>query len=56
MISNPSNSSSKDIARELDISPRTVDHHRARILEKMSVHSVAELIDLASTAKLLPKE
>lgn len=47
MIANPSSTSSKEIGRELDISPRTVDHHRARILEKMEIGSVAELIDLS---------
>ncbi|WP_300019164.1 response regulator [uncultured Roseobacter sp.] len=51
-VSNPSSASSKDVARQLDISPRTVDHHRARILEKMRVNSVAELIDLSNTTKL----
>ncbi len=47
MIANPSSTASKEIGRELNISPRTVDHHRARILEKMEIRSVAELIDLA---------
>jgi two-component system response regulator FixJ len=47
LVSNPSNTSSKDVARHLDISPRTVDHHRARILEKMQVSSVVELLDLS---------
>ncbi|WP_299848726.1 response regulator [uncultured Roseovarius sp.] len=55
LVSNPSNSSSKDVARHLGISPRTVDHHRARILEKMSVHSVAELVDQSITAKLFSR-
>jgi len=36
--------SSKELARELGISPRTVDHHRASIMSKMDVDSVAELI------------
>ena len=54
LVSNPSSSSSKDVARQLGISPRTVDHHRARVLEKMNVHSVAELVDLSLTAKLFP--
>lgn len=49
MIANPSNTASKEIGRELNISPRTVDHHRARILEKMDIKSVAELIDLSTT-------
>lgn len=52
MIANPSNTSSKEVGRRLDISPRTVDHHRARILEKMAIHSVAELIDLSVSADL----
>jgi FixJ family two-component response regulator len=47
MIANPSSTASKEIGRELNISPRTVDHHRARILEKMDIGSVAELIDLS---------
>lgn len=47
MLSNPAEVSSKEIGRLLDISPRTVDHHRARILEKLGVVSVVELVDLA---------
>ena len=52
MADNPSSVSSKEIARALDISPRTVDHHRARILEKMMVRSVAELVETFVTAGL----
>lgn len=48
MIARPSEISSKELASALGISPRTVDHHRARILEKMNVRSVAELIALAA--------
>lgn len=48
MITRPSEISSKEMAAALGISPRTVDHHRARILEKMGVKSVAELIALAT--------
>jgi FixJ family two-component response regulator len=51
IVSNPSDTTSKEIARALDISPRTVDHHRARILEKMQVKSMVALIDLAIAAK-----
>ncbi len=51
IVTNPSHTTSKSIARALDISPRTVDHHRARILEKMQIKSVAELIDIAISAK-----
>ncbi|MEP2426595.1 response regulator [Roseobacter sp.] len=52
LVSNPSCASSKDVGRQLEISPRTVDHHRARILEKMRVNSVAELVDLSISTKL----
>jgi len=48
IITNPSFTTSKHIGRELEISPRTVDHHRARILEKLEINSLAELIDLAA--------
>lgn len=49
MISHPSSTASKEIGRALSISPRTVDHHRAKILEKLEIHSVAELIDLSKS-------
>jgi two-component system response regulator DctR len=38
--------SSKAIAKVLDISYRTVELHRSHIMEKLGVHSVAELIRL----------
>ncbi len=38
---------SKVIAAHLGISPKTVDVHRAHILEKMGVRSVAELVRIA---------
>ena len=38
-----SGKSNKQIAVELDISIKTVEVHRARVMEKMSVNSVAEL-------------
>lgn len=46
MISRPSEVSSKEIGRYLNISPRTVDNHRARILEKLELSSVVELMSL----------
>ncbi|MDR0379194.1 MAG: response regulator [Candidatus Accumulibacter sp.] len=38
--------SSPKIAQELDISVRTVENHRARLMEKLRVDSVAELVRL----------
>ena len=37
----------KEIARQLKISPRTVEHHRAHVMLKMQARSVAELITMA---------
>lgn len=39
--------SSKEIARKLAISPRTVENHRARIMAAMQADSIAELCNLA---------
>ena len=38
---------SKEIARELSISVRTVDGHRQKIMEKLSIYSVAGLVKWA---------
>jgi len=40
----------KIIAYQLNISPRTVENHRARLMVKMNVDSVAELVKLALAA------
>jgi two-component system response regulator FixJ len=40
----------KMIAFELDISPRTVEVHRARVLEKLEARSLSELVRLALAA------
>jgi two-component system, LuxR family, response regulator FixJ len=40
-------SPNKIIAYQLNISPRTVENHRARLMVKMNVDSVAELVKLA---------
>ena len=49
VLANPAEVSSKEIGLTLGISPRTVDHHRARILEKLEVRSLVELVRLAAT-------
>lgn len=42
----------KEIADNLDISPRTVETHRARIMDKMNVRSAAGMVAYAFTHKL----
>jgi two-component system response regulator NreC len=42
------------IARELFISPKTVETHRAHIFRKLRVHSMPEMIRLAATHGLVP--
>jgi two-component system response regulator FixJ len=38
----------KEIARHLGISPRTVENHRARVMQKMQVDNIAELCQVAA--------
>lgn len=44
----------KQIAYTLDISEKTVKVHRARVMEKMAVHSVAELVRLTEKTDVRP--
>jgi two-component system, LuxR family, response regulator FixJ len=49
-----SGTSNKLIARELGLSPRTVEMHRARMLQKLSVKSTSQALDIARVAGLKP--
>ena len=42
--------SNKDIARQLEISPRTVEKYRARVMEKMHADSIADLCQMVATS------
>jgi len=42
--------STKAIANELGVSPRTIEVHRARVFEKLQAHSLPELVRLAMAA------
>jgi two-component system response regulator FixJ len=46
----------KTIAYDLDISPRTVEIHRARIMEKMAARSLSHLVRLSLSAGVQPRE
>ncbi|MGI9449692.1 MAG: response regulator transcription factor [Geminicoccaceae bacterium] len=46
--------SNKEVGRELGISPRTVEIHRARLMEKMAADSLAQLVRLAIDAGIEP--
>ena len=41
----------KNIAKELGISQRTVEIHRARVMEKMKARSVPRLVQLVIVAE-----
>jgi two-component system response regulator FixJ len=45
----------KMIGHELSISPRTVEIHRARVMEKMQADSLSHLVRLALAAGILPE-
>jgi DNA-binding NarL/FixJ family response regulator len=45
--------SNKEIAAELGISPRTVDAHRARIMDKLNLHTLSELVHFAIRNKVV---
>ena len=46
----------KTIAYDLSISPRTVEIHRARVMDKMGARSLSELIRTALSAGVTPRD
>ena len=52
LVAGAADASNKEIARDLDISHRTVDDHRARIMAKMSARSLTELVEMAKTCQM----
>lgn len=43
----------KEIAKELGVTPKTADNHRTRVMRKISVRNTAELVRYAAKHKLL---
>ncbi len=48
--------SNKEVGRVLGISPRTVEIHRARLMEKMTAESLAQLVRMAIEAGVDPAD
>jgi two-component system, LuxR family, response regulator FixJ len=46
----------KTIAFDLDLSPRTVEVHRANLMNKMGASSLSELVRMALLAEMLPSK
>jgi len=46
----------KDIAQQLGVSAKTVEAHRARVMEKMQAGSLAELVRMVLTANVYDEE
>ena len=46
----------KDIAKTLGVSSKTVEAHRARVMEKMQASSLAELVKMAIVANSKDEE
>ncbi len=46
-------STTKEVARSLDISVKTAENHRSRVLDKLGVHNTAELVSYAARKGLL---
>jgi len=44
----------KEIAREFDLSPRTVEVYRAKLMTKMQAGSISELVRFAIKAGAFP--
>ncbi len=48
--------SNKQVAKDLEISPRTVEEYRARILQKMKASSITHLVEIAKTCGIYRAE
>ncbi|MGY6215361.1 response regulator [Methylolobus aquaticus] len=46
--------SSKEIARRMGLSPRTVDTYRNRLMRKLDLHCLADVVRYAIMARILP--
>ena len=44
----------KQIANELQAAEKTIKIHRGRVMQKMGVTSVADLVRVAQTARVVP--
>lgn len=54
MLDTHANMSNKEMAKSHGISPRTIEQHRSRVLEKTHAKNASDLISMASLAGLPP--
>jgi len=52
LVAGAADTSSKNIARQLSISHRTVDDHRSKVMAKMQARSLSELVDMAKICSI----
>ncbi|WP_018151036.1 response regulator [Leeia oryzae] len=46
--------STKEIAKQLQVSPKTIEYHRAQVMQRLGLHDIASLTLYASRHGLLP--
>lgn len=54
LVAGASDASNKTVGRQLNISHRTVDDHRAKIMQKMQARSFIELVELTKLCDIHP--
>ena len=53
LVSDAANVTNKSIAKILNISHRTVDDHRAKVMHKMQASSLVELVEMINLSRVL---
>ena len=46
----------RTIAKDLGLSPRTIELHRSNLMERLGVRTIGEAVSVATTAGLRPRQ